>query len=186
MLLTATFVLVWACMLTVHALVPPVQKLSDQSALVGRLFWFFRVLWAATLFGAAAVYSASVAVHFEGLITHGVNESLWADALAADVWPIVGEVALFAGWYALASCAWDLWRSKPKARRRVYRRLEGMVDRLLPSPYPQNPLASWLGNLTRSVTTGPMPWIAAYAAPMFCIGIWNWLMPGGNPVFRLF
>ncbi len=173
-----TFTLLWIAMLAVTALVPRPARLQDESALVSRVIWLIRVSWAAALFGLSAFYGALASAQLTAALQSEVfvdtNRLIW-DLVS----PIVAMVALFAGWYAVAGCAWDLWRVGAAHRDAAIARLTRRV--------PSAALREWLGSLLAVTTRGWLPWVLAYFVPVLLFAILAWLVPDpGLAPFRLF
>ncbi|HET7327190.1 MAG TPA: hypothetical protein VFJ14_07870 [Nocardioidaceae bacterium] len=183
--ITLSCVVVWVSMLRVSASLPPPPKLSDQSALVARVAWFIKTVWAAFVFAAAAVYGALVGVEVDRLVTAGSSARMY-ELVTQSVWGVVAFVAVGAGWFAVMSCAWDLTRSGEPARRGVVTRLVAQAGNRAPEHSALGAELPWLGELMLWCTRGIMPWLFGYMAPPVVIGLWNSLAPNGDHAFRLF
>ncbi|WP_460669478.1 hypothetical protein [Kocuria himachalensis] len=177
--IVATTFMAWASLFGLASIMPPPKPLSDYSSLWARVTWLVKAVWAAVLFGLAALYGASAGITLE------LSEQL-QESGRDPYWEIIREPIIFVvplvAWAAATWVAIDVARTpddqKLKILEKIFDRLEIILRQNSYSLY-SFPLISsswkfknsWLFRLTSVFVQGKIvPLLSANLSPLIIAG----------------
>lgn len=168
--LVGTFLVGWACMLAVTAVMPPPPKISETSALAARFSGFMKVTRSACMFTAGAVYGGLVSVTM-ATSSEWQSSAAGVNDLQQFIWPIVGYAATVAGVYGVVACAIDLHRAGDEPRTSAIRTILRPMRHLSRFPWAQ----WWAQELLEYWVSGWRPLVLAISAPAAAPILWKWI-----------
>lgn len=173
----APFILGSLALFVVSALVPPPRPLGETSALAKRFGWLVRAGWAAVVFALAGVFGALIALDVDAV---RASSTAILRTTSESIFTVVMAVLMFAGELAMLGLALDLIRAK-EARRNAIWTLTAPLMRAPATRSRKALIDAWLDWFT----TGWSPFLVALLFPVVAVGVWNAVVPFGNPGLAL-